>query len=127
MRWFLNYANPMAINTWAALDYGNVRTLGLCHGVQHGAAQIADALGAERRQDLEYVCAGINHQTWFIDLRLKGRRIGRDELLAAFERHPVFSKQEKVRIDVLQALRRVFDREQRPSVGVSALVPQAAR
>ena len=99
---FLNYANPMAINTWVALEHGKVRTVGLCHGVQHGAAQIADALGAEKRADLEYVCAGINHQTWFVDLRLKGRRIGREELLAAFERHPVFSKQEKVRIDVLK-------------------------
>jgi alpha-galactosidase len=99
---FLNYANPMAINTWAALEHGKVNAVGLCHGVQHGATQIADVLGAERRSDLEYICAGINHQTWFTDLRLKGRRIGRDELLAAFEKHPVFSKQEKVRIDVLR-------------------------
>src|SRR5579863_2459081 len=99
---FLNYANPMAINTWAALETGKVRTVGLCHGVQHGAEQIADALGAERRSDLDYVCAGINHQTWFIDLKLNGRPVGKDELLAAFERHPVFSRQEKVRIDVLR-------------------------
>jgi alpha-galactosidase len=28
--------------------------------------------------------------------------VGRDELLAAFERHPVFARQEKVRIDVLR-------------------------
>jgi alpha-galactosidase len=99
---FLNYANPMAINTWAALEHGKVNTVGLCHGVQHGAAQIADALGAKHRSELEYICAGINHQTWFIDLRLNGRRIGRDELVEAFERHPVFSRQEKVRIDVLR-------------------------
>ena len=99
---FLNYANPMAINTWAALEHGKVHTVGLCHGVQHGAEQIADALGAERRSDLDYICAGINHQTWFIDLRLNGRKIGKDELVAAFERHPVFSQQEKVRIDVLR-------------------------
>ena len=98
---FMNYANPMAINTWAALDTG-VRTVGLCHGVQHGAEQIADALGAKKRSDLAYVCAGINHQTWFIGLKLEGRPIGKDELLAAFERHPVFSRQEKVRIDVLK-------------------------
>ena len=98
---FLNYANPMAINTWAALDTG-VRTVGLCHGVQHGAAQIADALGAEHRTDLDYICAGINHQTWFTELKLKGRRIGKEELIAAFERHPVYSQQEKLRIDVLK-------------------------
>ena len=42
---FLNYANPMAMNTWAALEYGGVNTVGLCHGVQHGAHQIAEVLG----------------------------------------------------------------------------------
>ncbi|HJO06218.1 MAG TPA: alpha-glucosidase/alpha-galactosidase, partial [Chloroflexota bacterium] len=31
---FLNYANPMAMNVWAALEYGGVNTIGLCHGVQ---------------------------------------------------------------------------------------------
>ena len=33
---FLNYANPMAMNTWAADMYGGVNIVGLCHGVQHG-------------------------------------------------------------------------------------------
>ena len=98
---FLNYANPMAMNTWAAIDYGKVETIGLCHGVQHGWRQIADALGAEPHE-VEYICSGINHQTWYIDVRLRGRPVGRDELLAAFERHPVYSRQEKVRIDVLK-------------------------
>ena len=45
---FLNYANPMAMNTWAAIEYGRVDTVGLCHGVQHGAEQIAEVLGAKR-------------------------------------------------------------------------------
>jgi alpha-galactosidase len=99
---FLNYANPMAMNTWAAIEYGKVDTIGLCHGVQHGGEQIAAVLGASDQSELDYVCAGINHQTWYIDVRFRGRRIGRDELLAAFERHPVYSKQEKVRIDVLR-------------------------
>ena len=43
---FLNYANPMAMNTWAAIEYGKVDTVGLCHGVQHGGEQIAKILGA---------------------------------------------------------------------------------
>jgi alpha-galactosidase len=98
---FLNYANPMAMNTWAALKYGKVNTVGLCHGVQHGAHQIAEVLGVTD-SELDYVCSGINHQTWYIDLKVKGRRIEKDELVAAFERHPVYSKQEKVRIDVLK-------------------------
>jgi alpha-galactosidase len=99
---FLNYANPMAMNTWAAIDHGKVNTIGLCHGIQHGWRQIAEVLKAENPHDVEYICTGINHQTWYIDVRLRGRPIRRDELLAAFERHPVYSKQEKVRIDVLR-------------------------
>lgn len=97
----LNYANPMAINTWAANDYGKVETIGLCHGVQHGGEQIADLFGVPP-QEVDYVCAGINHQTWYLDVRVGGRPIGRDELLAAFEAHPLYSRQEKVRIDVLR-------------------------
>ncbi|WP_157019108.1 alpha-glucosidase/alpha-galactosidase [Mesorhizobium xinjiangense] len=98
---FLNYANPMAMNTWAALQYGGVDTVGLCHGVQHGARQIAQVLGV-KGSELDYICSGINHQTWFIDLRVNGRRIEKGELIAAFERHPVYSQQEKLRIDVLK-------------------------
>ena len=33
---FLNYANPNAMNTWAAIEYGKVNTVGLCHGVEGG-------------------------------------------------------------------------------------------
>ncbi len=98
---FLNYANPMAMNTWAALEYGGVNTVGLCHGVQHGAHQIAEVLGVTD-DELDYVCSGINHQTWYIDIKAKGRKIEKDELIAGFEAHPVYSKTEKVRIDVLK-------------------------
>lgn len=98
---FLNYANPMAMNTWAANAYSRVQTIGLCHGVQHGAHQIAQVLGVTD-SELDYVCSGINHQTWYIDIKAKGRDIGKDELIEAFERHPVYSRQEKVRIDVLK-------------------------
>lgn len=59
----INYANPMAMNTWAAIDHGGVDTIGLCHGIQHGAKQMAEVLGAEKPDDLDYVCTGINHQT----------------------------------------------------------------
>ena len=99
---FLNYANPMAMNTWAAIDHGKVETIGLCHGVQHGGEQLAEVLGAKDRSELEFICSGINHQTWYIDIRLRGRKVERDELIAAFERHPVFAQEEKVRIDVLK-------------------------
>lgn len=98
---FLNYANPMAMNTWAANKYGGVETIGLCHGVQHGGEQIARIFGVDY-DEVDFICSGINHQTWYLDVRVKGRKIGKDELLAGFEKHPAYSKQEKVRIDVLK-------------------------
>ncbi|AHF90952.1 alpha-galactosidase [Opitutaceae bacterium TAV5] len=97
-----NYANPMAMLTWAANTHGGVRCIGLCHGVQHGHTQIADVLGAKSRSEVDIVCAGINHQTWYVKIRYAGREIGGGELLAAFERHPRYSRTEKVRIDMLR-------------------------
>lgn len=98
---FLNYANPMAMNTWAANTYGGVETIGLCHGVQHGGEQIARIFGVED-DEVDFICSGINHQTWYTDIRIKGRKIEKDELVERFEAHPVYSRQEKVRIDVLK-------------------------
>lgn len=96
----LNYANPMAMLTWACNQYGGVRTIGLCHGVQHGHKQIADVFGLEK-EEVDIICAGINHQTWYVQIRHNGRDLT-GELLEAFERHPDFSRTEKVRIDMLR-------------------------
>ncbi len=96
----LNYANPNAMMTWAASHYGGVHTLGLCHGVQGGARQIAGAFGIPV-EELDYICAGINHQTWYIQLLHRGQNLtGR--LLAAMEANPELAKKEKVRIDMLR-------------------------
>jgi alpha-galactosidase len=98
----LNYANPNAMNTWAANQYGKVNTIGLCHGVEGGWKQIAEVLGAKDYKDIDIVCAGINHQTWYTQIVYKGRKVSSQRLLRAFEKHPVYSKTEKVRIDVLR-------------------------
>ncbi|MCK9858329.1 alpha-glucosidase/alpha-galactosidase [Paenibacillus sp. ATY16] len=96
----LNYANPMAMLTWACNKYGGVRTIGLCHGVQGGHHQIARALGREKK-DVDIICAGINHQTWYISVKTDGvDRTG--DLLEAFEAVPEFAQTEKVRIDMLR-------------------------
>ncbi|MEE2728492.1 MAG: alpha-glucosidase/alpha-galactosidase [Candidatus Latescibacterota bacterium] len=113
---FLNYANPMAMNTWAALEYGGVHTVGLCHGVQGGHNQICQVIellvnkgkkpGAKnykhvKKQDVDIVASGINHQTWYVSVLYEGEDwTGR--LLEGFEQHPVFKKTEKVRIDMLR-------------------------
>ena len=98
----LSYANPNAMNTWAAIGYGGVDTVGLCHGVLGGHRQIATALGAASPDEVDIICAGINHQTWYIRILYQGREVTGEELLAAFERHPVYRETEKVRLDVLR-------------------------
>ncbi len=111
---FLNYSNPMAMNTWACNKYGGVQTIGLCHGVQHGHEQIAECIelwaraegliAADERvtlQDVDIICAGINHQTWYIQVQWRGMDL-LPRLLELFEAHPVFREEEKVRIDVLR-------------------------
>ena len=96
----LNYANPNAMVTWALNHYGKVNTIGLCHGVQGGHHQIADVLGLKKKE-VDIICAGINHQTWYISVKTNGvERTG--DLLEAFEKHPEFSRTEKVRIDMLR-------------------------
>ncbi len=96
----LNYSNPNAMATWACNKYGGVRTLGLCHGEIHGEEQIAEVLGIPRKE-LDFICAGINHQTWYIQINHNGESM-LDRLLAAYEKHPVYSQTEKVRIDMLR-------------------------
>ncbi|PFO09600.1 alpha-glucosidase/alpha-galactosidase [Bacillus sp. AFS076308] len=96
----LNYANPMAMMTWACNKYGGVRTIGLCHGVQHGHKQIADVLGLTK-EEVDIVCAGINHQTWYVQVRNNGEDMT-GMLLEGFEKHPEYSQTEKVRIDMLR-------------------------
>ena len=96
----LNYANPMAMMTWACNHYGGVNTIGLCHGVQGGHWQIAEAFGLPKNE-VDIICAGINHQTWYISIKHKGEDLT-GKLLEAFEQHPEFRKTEKVRIDMLR-------------------------
>ena len=97
----LNYANPMAMNTWACNSYGyGVKVIGLCHGVEGGHHQIAHALGL-KREEVDIICAGINHQTWYISVKHHGKDMT-GKLLEAFERDEELRKTEKVRIDMLR-------------------------
>ncbi len=112
----LNYANPNAMNTWAANLYGEVPTIGLCHGVMGGHWQISEVIkllvnGKKQPgdkgytnvtpKDVDIICAGINHQTWYIQVVYDGED-WTDRLLEGFEQHPVYRETEKVRIDMLR-------------------------
>ncbi len=96
----LNYSNPCAMVTWYCNKYGGVPTVGLCHGVQGGHALIARVLGYEQK-DVDIICAGINHMTWYISVKHKGEDLN-PKLLAALEADPETAKREKVRIDMMR-------------------------
>ena len=111
---FLNYSNPMAMNTWACNKYGGVQTIGLCHGVQGAHWQITRCIelwakqegliGPDEtlhRREVDIIGAGLNHQTWFVKVQWRGMDMT-PRLLELFEAHPEYSQTEKIRIDVLR-------------------------
>jgi alpha-galactosidase len=63
----LNYVNPMAMLCWAVAEASRIRTVGLCHSVQHTAKQLAADLGLPAAE-LDYHVAGINHLAFFLEL-----------------------------------------------------------
>jgi alpha-galactosidase len=70
----LQYVNPMVANCWAVAEATAVRSVGLCHSVQHTAGQIAKAVGVPA-EELEYLCAGINHLAFYLRLRHRGEDV----------------------------------------------------
>ena len=97
----INHSNPMAMNTWACYTHGHgVRVIGLCHGVEGGHYQIAHVLGLPR-EEVDIICAGLNHQTWYISVKHKGEELT-PKILEAFEANPDLSRTERVRIDMMR-------------------------
>lgn len=66
----INYVNPMAANCWA-VDAGSGRPhVGLCHSVQGTSEMLAHWVCVPYEQ-VQFLCAGINHQAWFLDFRTR--------------------------------------------------------
>ncbi len=61
----LNYTNPMAMLCRAMQRETKVPVSGLCHSVQGTAGMLARWIGAPM-EEIDYVCAGINHQAWYL-------------------------------------------------------------
>ena len=67
----LNYVNPMAMLCWAVAEASPIRTVGLCHSVQHTAKELGADLGLPAHE-LDYHVAGINHVAFFLRLEHDG-------------------------------------------------------
>jgi len=71
---FINYTNPMAMITGAALRASSIKTIGLCHSVQACAGSLLHGVGLGDLNDgkVSYQIAGINHQGWLLELKHDG-------------------------------------------------------
>ena len=67
----LNYVNPMSIVTWALNRATKIETVGLCHSVQGTAEQIAKDIDIPV-EEINYLCAGINHMSFYLKLERDG-------------------------------------------------------
>jgi len=67
----LQYVNPMAMLCWALAEASPVRAVGLCHSVQHTAAELAADAGVPA-EEVEHHVAGINHLAFFLSLERGG-------------------------------------------------------
>lgn len=85
---FLQYVNPMAMNTWAINKATKIKTIGLCHSVQGTAEVLAEDIGVPINE-INYICAGINHMAFYLkferngeDLYMKIRKVAEAESYA---------------------------------------------
>jgi alpha-galactosidase len=67
----LNYTNPMCMLTWVHSAATGIRNVGLCHSVQNTIRELSEYLDVPK-EEVDYLCAGINHQAWYLRLRHKG-------------------------------------------------------
>ncbi|GAB6992252.1 alpha-glucosidase/alpha-galactosidase [Paenibacillus pini] len=69
--WFLNYTNPMAVLTNVMNTVGSIKTVGLCHSVQHCVSELFNALDMDQT-GVESKIAGINHMAWLLEVKKDG-------------------------------------------------------
>ena len=67
----LQYVNPMAMLCWAVAARSPIRTVGLCHSVQHTTGELAADLGVPA-EEIDAHVAGINHLAFFLRLERGG-------------------------------------------------------
>lgn len=85
---FFNYGNPMSAVCRGVRKATGANMIGLCHGVNHVAHHLARVLDVPLDR-LRYTALGINHLTWFTEVRVDGRdafprlrAIARDKIAA---------------------------------------------
>jgi len=66
----LQYVNPMVMNCRAINRATSIKTVGLCHSVQGTASQLARDINVPI-DEINYLCAGINHMAFYLKFEHK--------------------------------------------------------
>lgn len=93
----LNYTNPMAMLCRAMQQQSALQVTGLCHSVQGTAFMLAEWIGASR-EEISYVCAGINHMAFYLRFLWKDKDAY--PLIREAVKKPEFYRQEVVRNEI---------------------------
>lgn len=96
-----NYTNPMSILTLAAARSTSLPVVGLCHSVQGTSRLLADFLQVPY-EELDWKCAGINHNAWFTKLEHNGEDLYPELRRRAAD--PEIYEQDPVRFEVMLRL-----------------------
>ncbi len=68
----LNYTNPMAMLCRGMQMKSHIQVTGLCHSVQGTAKMLARWIDTPMER-ITYLCAGINHQAWYLEYKKDGK------------------------------------------------------
>lgn len=69
---FINYTNPMAMLTGYLLEDLQLKAVGLCHSVQVCVPALLNTVGMQEFiDDCSWKIAGINHQSWLLEVKDK--------------------------------------------------------
>lgn len=95
----LNYVNPMAANCWAVDAATGWPHIGLCHSVQGTSEMLARWINAPY-DEINFLCAGINHQAFFLEFR-RGKEDVYPQIWEAIGR-PEVKAEEPVRVELME-------------------------
>lgn len=73
--WLINYTNPEGAVCLGIERYTKIRSFGLCHGTPDTAKWIAANVFHVDFDRFTYRAAGINHFTWFLEMRIDGEDV----------------------------------------------------
>lgn len=70
--WLLNYANPMQVLMLTLHTYSSIKSIGICHGVEHSIEKYCEWLG-EDRKDIWVRWGGVNHFEIVMEMKKNGQ------------------------------------------------------